>query len=74
MQENKICLLVMLKIEKTTISFINKYGPTESADSQEKGNFYDIINKICEKIPKNEILHITRICTCINMKRTVQKL
>lgn len=46
--------VLRLKMNKCYISFINVYAPTEGSEQDQKDNFYDTLNKICEEIPKKD--------------------
>ncbi|KAH0816656.1 hypothetical protein GEV33_006135 [Tenebrio molitor] len=51
---------VRAKIEnkQANITMINAYAPTENSKEEEKTKFYDKLEKVCEKVKRNDILMI----------------
>lgn len=46
--------LLRLKIKESNISIVNIYAPTEGSEQNEKEQFYETLNKTCEKVPKKD--------------------
>jgi exonuclease III len=62
---NKRLLKLRIKGKYTNITLINAYGPTEGKSEETKEQFYDELQSVFDKTPKNEL---TIILGVINAK------
>ncbi|KAH0818193.1 hypothetical protein GEV33_004600 [Tenebrio molitor] len=46
--------------KQANITMINAYAPTENSKEEEKTKFYDKLEKVCEKVKRNDIFMIVR--------------
>jgi exonuclease III len=49
---------IRIENKQANITMINAYAPTENSKQEEKTKFYDKLEKVCEKVKRNDILMI----------------
>jgi endonuclease/exonuclease/phosphatase family metal-dependent hydrolase len=49
---------IRIENKQANITIINAYAPTENSKEEEKTKFYDKLEKVCEKVKRNDILMI----------------
>jgi hypothetical protein len=49
---------IRIENKQANITMINAYAPTENSKEEEKTKFYDKLEKVCEKVKRNDILMI----------------